>query len=87
MAAGEFGTAFGPTRLDETGLVSRTRCSVLDAAPQSRDPLPVLTRWAPAQQRTTPQDRPVETRVNALMVLHCVRSTKRRSWHCFLLVF
>jgi hypothetical protein len=32
--------------------VSRTRCSVLHGAPQSRDP--ALKKWAPDQQRTTP---------------------------------
>jgi hypothetical protein len=36
-------------------LVSRTRCSVLHAAPQSRDPFRRQARWAPDQQRTTPQ--------------------------------
>jgi hypothetical protein len=34
------------------GIVSRTRCSVLHAAPQSRDHHKCRTRWAPDQQRT-----------------------------------
>src|SRR5712691_9985874 len=37
--------------------VSRTRCSVLHAAPQSRDLHVCRATWAPAQQRTTPQER------------------------------
>src|SRR5580698_10610097 len=36
-------------------LVSRTRCSVLHAAPQSRDPFAPTNAWAPDQQRITPQ--------------------------------
>jgi hypothetical protein len=36
--------------------VSRTRCSVLHDAPQSRDP---RGAWAPDQQRTTPQEQRV----------------------------
>src|SRR6185312_767674 len=38
-------------------IVSRTRCGVLHAAPQSRDPFKdmELETWAPDQQRTPPQ--------------------------------
>src|SRR5438445_3818668 len=36
--------------------VSRTRCSVLHAAPQCRDPIFCAVAWTPDQQRTTPQE-------------------------------
>jgi hypothetical protein len=45
------GTAAYPAR----SRVSRTRRSVLHAAPQSRDPFRRQARWTPDQQRTTPR--------------------------------
>jgi hypothetical protein len=72
---GEFGTGLRSTRLDETGLVSRTRCSVLHAAPQSRDPLPGSLHPGSAAHHAA-RHRASKTRVNALMALRCVQGTK-----------
>jgi hypothetical protein len=69
--------------------VSRTRCGVLHAAPQTRDPPPCTkVRWAPALQRTTPQGRraalrpghdaviarSVATKQSSLALLHWIAS-------------
>jgi hypothetical protein len=59
--------------------VSRTRCSVLDAAPQNRDD---VAAWAPDQQRTAGVARSAiphsasKTRVNALLALRSIRGTR-----------
>src|SRR4051812_41697697 len=74
-----------PDRRPHTPLVgqsdhlSRTRCSVLHAAPQSRDP--GLTKIAGPRPCSAPLRNghsASKTRVNALMALRCVGGTLRR---------
>jgi hypothetical protein len=59
-----------------TELVSRTRCSVLNAAPQSRDPSYVGCMDPGSAAHHAANHSASKTRVNALMALRSVRGTK-----------
>jgi hypothetical protein len=59
--------------------VSRTRCSALRAAPQSRDPLPAK-RMDPGS--AAHHHSASKTRVNALSVLRSIRGTQPNVRHC-----
>jgi hypothetical protein len=72
---GEFGTGLRPTRLDETGLVSRMRCSVLRCIAERDPAVRCAASKAPAQQRTRKAARRAASEVR-----------KRCGWRCFCLV-